>query len=145
MRKWGSAAAMTALLVALTVPAAAEANKIAHRGSIVGVPSAKVKFKVKKKQGDLRSVSNLRFKQIPVQCDDGASGFITAEIPNFPLSGKKFTRKGPIRGPGVSNGTLRAFGKFRRGGRVARGNVKIAFKASSGVGCGTNRLKWKTT
>jgi hypothetical protein len=145
MRNRGRIAGAVVATLALALPAAADAKKIKHRGSIQGVASAKVQFKVTKKNGDLIKVSGLRFKKVPVQCDDGAQGSITASIPTFPLQGKKFTRKGPIRGPGINNGTLRAFGKIRGGGRRAKGNVRIAFKSDGGAGCGTGKLNWKTS
>ncbi len=146
MRQRGTIAGVVAATLVLLVPAAAEANKIKHRGSIQGIPSAKVKFQVKKEGGDLRKVSNMRFNRVPVQCDDGSAGTITAQLPNFGLANKKkFTRKGRIKGPGINNGTLRAFGKLRSGGKKAKGNVRIAFKSDTGAGCGTGALNWMTS
>jgi len=62
------------LTAALAVAAPAEANKISHRGSIVGIDSAKVKFKVVKQEGELQQVINLRFTEAPVNCADGSTG-----------------------------------------------------------------------
>lgn len=130
--------------LALAVPATADAKKIKHRGSIQGVPTAKVKFSVKKKRGKIVKVANMTFKDLPVLCANGASGTITAIMPSFNPHGKSFTKRGPIRGPGINNGTLRVHGKFRKGGRKAKGNVQIAFKSDAGFGCGTGKRSWKT-
>jgi hypothetical protein len=145
MRMRRSLAATLALTAVVVVAAPAEAKKITHRGSVVGIPSAKVKFKVQKDDGELERIVNLRFNRVPVTCEDGAGGVITAELPNFGIDGRKFTRKGPVRGVGIENGTLRAFGKLRSNGKRATGNVKIAFRSGSGSGCGTGHLKWKTS
>lgn len=134
-----------AMLLALALPASASANTIKHEGSIDGVPAAKVKFAVKKNDGELKKVTNLHFSRVPVTCEDGSGGTVTAQLPNFALEGKdKFTRKGPIEGAGISDGTLRAFGKFAGNGKRATGNIKIAFESSSGSNCGTKRLDWST-
>lgn len=139
-------ATMTGVAVlALALPAAASADTIKHEGSIDGVPEAEVKFAVKKTDGELLKVTDLRFNHVPVTCDDASSGTVTAQLPSFGLRGRdKFTRKGPIQGAGISDGTLRAFGKLASNGKQARGNVRIAFKSSSGAGCGTNDLNWST-
>ena len=132
-------------LMALAMPTTAGADTIKHEGTIAGQPGAQVKFAVKKNDGRLQKVTNLRFNRVPVTCDDGTGGAITAQLPNFGLGDKeKFTRKGPIQGAGISDGTLRVFGKIRSNGRKARGNVRIAFKSSSGSGCGTGVLNWST-
>lgn len=144
MRKSAAAAAATALIVALAGAGVAEAAKIKHRGSIVGVPSAKVKFQVKKDRGELERLVNLRFNRIPITCADGSTGSVSAQLPNFPINGKDFTRKGAIRGPGIQNGTLRAAGRFRAGGKRASGTVRVAFK-TAGVGCGTDDVAWRTS
>jgi hypothetical protein len=140
MTKRGRIVGVIVATAALTIPAVADANKIRHRGSVQGDERSKVQFKVKKKKGDLVKVTGLQFRRVDVTCDDGAVGEVTARIPDFRLKGKKFTRKGPLRGPGINNGSLRAFGKLRSGGRKAKGNVRIAFKSDSGAGCGTGRL-----
>jgi hypothetical protein len=134
-----------ALTLALVVSGVALAGKIRHEGSLVGVTGTSVKFAVKKKAGDLVSISNLRFQNIPVTCSDGTGGTISGEMPNFPVRGKEFTRRGPVTGPGINNGRLRVAGRFRRGGRVAEGQVRVSFKAANGAGCGTNDRPWKTT
>lgn len=132
-------------MLALALPASASAKTIKHEGSIDGVPAAKVKFAVKKNDGELKKVTNLHFNQVPVTCEDGSGGTVTAQLPSFALEGKnKFTRKGPIEGAGISDGTLRAVGKLAGNGKQARGNVRIAFKSSSGSGCGTDVLNWST-
>lgn len=132
-------------VLALALPASATADTIKHEGSIDGVPSAQVKFAVKRNDGELRKVTDLRFNHVPVTCEDGSNPAVTVRLPSFGLFAKdRFTRKGPIQGVGISDGTLRAFGKFARNGKQARGNVRIAFKSSSGSGCGTSELNWST-
>jgi len=136
--------AALALVLALALATAAQAGTIKHRGNLTGVQSAKVKLGVKKKSGDLKGIRSLTFKNIPVTCADGSGGTLDGQLQSFGLSGKRFTRKGPIRGPGIDNGTLRVAGKLRRNGKVAKGKVRAAFTASSGVGCGTDNRPWKT-
>ncbi|MGH2954000.1 MAG: hypothetical protein ACRDK9_08270 [Solirubrobacterales bacterium] len=133
-----------ALALCLALPGAADATKIKHRGTLVGVPSATVKFAVKKKRGDLKRITKLRFDDVPVTCADGSVGVVFGELRSFGLSGKRFTRKGRIQGIGIQDGRLRVAGKLRRGGKVAKGKVRVAFKSSSGVGCGTDNRAWKT-
>lgn len=143
MRGRLTAVAVTAL--ALAIPATADAKKIKHRGSLQGVSSAKVSFAVKKKNGKLVKVSNMRFRNLPVSCDDGASGTISAAIPNFRLrDSKRFTRRGPIRGPGINNGQLKVQGKLMGGGKRAKGTIKITFRSNGGSDCGTGKRRWKT-
>ena len=140
-----AAIARIAGLMVLAMPTAAGAETIKHEGSIEGLPAAKVKFAVKKNDRRLQKVVNLRFDRVPVTCEDGTSGAITAQLPNFSLRGKeKFTRQGPIQGVGISDGVLRAFGTLESNGKKAQGNVRIAFKSSSGSGCGTSVLNWST-
>ncbi len=145
MRKTKTAWVFATVGLALALPAAAGAETIKHAGTIVGQPGATVKFAVKKTDGRLQKVTNLRFNRVPVTCEDGTGGAIIAQLPNFGLAGKeKFTRKGPIRGVGINEGTLRAFGKLKSNGKRARGNVRIAFSSASGSGCGTSLLNWST-
>ncbi len=144
MRKAKATMAGIAVLT-LAVPASAIAETIKHEGAIEGVPSATVKFAVTKNAGELLEVTNLRFNRVPVTCEDGSGGLVTAQLPTFGLREKtKFTRNGPIQGVGITDGTLRAFGKLRSGGKQAQGTVRIAFKSSAGSGCGTSELNWTT-
>jgi hypothetical protein len=133
------------LVVCLALAGTADAATIKHRGTLVGVPTAKVKFAVKKKEGDLKKIRSLTFKNIPVTCADGSGGTLDGQLRSFGLNGKRFTRKGRISGPGIDNGTLRVAGKLRRNGKVAKGNVRAAFTSSGGVGCGTDNRPWKTS
>ena len=79
MRKAGSAGIGAAVAVLGLIPAAAAgADTIKHEGSISGRPAAKVKFAVKKDDGQLQKVTNLRFNRVPVTCEDGNTGAVTA-------------------------------------------------------------------
>lgn len=145
MRTRGRLAAVAAAALLLAVPATADAKTIKHRGSLQGVKSAKVSFAVKKKKGKLFKVVNMRFKEIPVLCTDGATGTITAEIPNFRLRDRKnFKRRGPIQGVGINNGKLRLKGKLMGGGKRAKGSIEITFRSNAGATCGTGKRRWKT-
>ena len=76
MRKAGSAgligAAVAVLGLILAAPAGADTVK--HEGTISGQPGAVVKFALKKNDGRLQKVTNLRFNRVPVTCDDGTGG-----------------------------------------------------------------------
>jgi hypothetical protein len=143
MRRLGVGVVL-ALAATLAFASTAQAATIKHRGNLVGIPSAKVKFAVKKRDGDLKKLRDLTIKNIPVTCADGSGGTLDGQLQTFGLSGKRFTRKGPIRGPGIDNGFLRVAGKLRRNGKVAKGKVRAAFTSSAGVGCGTDNRAWKT-
>ena len=82
-------------LMALAMPTSAGAATIKHEGTIADQAGAQVKFAVKKNDGQLQKVTNLRFNRVPVTCDDGTSGEITAQLPSFGLGDKE---NSPVRG-----------------------------------------------
>ncbi|HEX2129581.1 MAG TPA: hypothetical protein VHF58_10240 [Solirubrobacterales bacterium] len=141
MKKAGLCAA--AILVSLAVAVPAQADKLKLRGSLIGVPTATVKMGVEKRHGDIKRVTSITFKRVPVNCADGTGGEIQGQLTGFGVRGKDFTRKGPIRGTGINNGFLRVAGKFSRGGKVAKGNVRFSFQNNAGAGCGTDDVNWK--
>jgi hypothetical protein len=143
MRTLRLATALTAVLL-LALPALAQAGSIKHRGKITGVPGTVVKFAVKKQGGELKSIANMTFTDVPVICEDDRDGDITVELPRFPVSGKEFTRKGKIEGDAINDGFLRVSGKFSDAGRRASGQIRISFKSDRGAGCATNDVAWKT-
>lgn len=131
-------------LVLCLAATTAHADKVKHRGSVKGAPDSSVKFALKKRNGELIKVTNLKFKRIPVVCEDGAGGEIQGELSNFGVKGRKFRKRGRIQGTGIENGRIRVKGQFRKKGKRAEGRIKIAFQASSGQACGTDDARWKT-
>lgn len=143
MPKTKLATALAALLV-LAAPAVAQAGKIKHRGTITDVPGTYVKFTVKKKNGELKSITNMSFIDIPVTCNEGSSGPLRLDVSSFPVSGKDFIRKGQFGGPDIEDGLLRLSGRFFKGGKRASGEVRASFQSPSGAACGTDDLAWTT-
>ncbi|MQA74448.1 MAG: hypothetical protein GEU88_08950 [Solirubrobacterales bacterium] len=142
MRKIGACAALVA---ALALPATASAEKVKLEGTVTDVPSSKVKVGVKKKHGEIRKITSMKFRKVPVTCSDGSSGAINGNLPLFPVRGNDFTRKAKIRGTGIESGFVKVAGKFRRGGKVVKGTVRFSFKSESGAGCGTDEQAFKAT
>ena len=141
MKKAGLCAAVVLASLAVAVPA--QADKLRLQGSLIGVPTATVKMGVQKKHGDIKRVTSITFKHVPVNCADGSAGEIQGQLLGFGVRGREFTRKGPIRGTGIHNGFLRVAGKFSRGGKVAKGKVRFSFQNDAGAGCGTDDVDWK--
>ena len=137
------ATALTALLV-LAVPAAAQAGKIAHRGSINGMAETKVKFVVKKRDGELRRINDMAFIDVPYTCEDGPGGTISSNLESFPISGNDFNRRATLEGAAIEKGSVRVTGEFSNGGRRAAGTVRFSFDLTASTGCGTDEVGWRT-
>jgi len=134
------------LVVALALPAAAIAGKIKLDGGVTGAQGSRVQLTVTKKSGDIAKITKLKFQRVPLNCQDGAAAAINGRtLRAFPVRGKDFTRKTKISGPGIGNGFFRVSGKFRRGGKVAKGSVRFSIQRTDGVGCGTGDQRWKAT
>ena len=127
------------------VPATASANTYKLKGEITGVSSSGVTVKVKKTKGRIGRIESLKFQRVPVTCDGGSSGAISATFPQFPVRGKDFTRKTKIQGVGINDGFVKVNGKFRRHGKAVKGFVRFAFKSTGGQGCGTDSVRWKAS
>jgi hypothetical protein len=139
-------AALAGIVVVLAVPATASAGKIKLQGNVAGTPSSNVQLTVRKDEGDLEKITKLKFQRVPLNCSDGTSGAISGQtVRSFEVRGKDFTRRTRIAGPGISKGFFRVSGKFRRGGRVAKGFVRFAITSTTGAGCGTGNVRWKAT
>ena len=137
-------ATMTGILILLAVPATAAAGKVRLQGEVAQAPASNVQITVSKKQGNLQAITKLKFARVPLNCDDGTNGAITGQATHsFKVRGKDFTRRTRIEGVGIDKGYFRVSGKFRRGGKVAKGFVRFAIKATTGAGCGTGNVRWK--
>lgn len=133
-----------AALVVAAAPATASANRIRHEGELVGVASTKVKFAVTKRDGNLKRIGTMRFRNVPVSCADGTTGLINVNGPGFLLKSKRFGRRAKLRGPEIENGRMRVSGRLRRGGKAARGQLSASWQTPAGVDCGTGKQGWKT-
>jgi hypothetical protein len=140
-------AAIATLTLALALPASAVgAGKIKLEGSVTGAQGSSVKLTVTKKDGHIGKITKLKFQRVPLNCEDGQGGAISGRtLGAFPVRGKDFTRRTKISGTGIKNGFFRVSGKFRRGGKVAKGGVRFSIKRTDGVGCGTGDVRWKAT
>jgi hypothetical protein len=137
-------AVLAVFVLALALPATATAGKVELRGAVTGAQGSSVQVTVTKKGGEIRKITKLKFQRVPLNCQDGQAGAISGRaLRSFPVSGKDFTRKTRIEGPGIQKGYFRVSGKFRRGGKVAKGSVRFAVKRTDGVGCGTGDVRWK--
>ena len=146
MRKAGSLAALALVaLASLALASGASAEKLRLKGKIVGQPQSKAQITVvRNKHKNLKSVLKVKFTRSTATCEDGSSGDDQRRRPApFPISGKNFTRKTRVLGTGIDHGYFKAAGKFRRGGKAVKGRVRFAFKTTSGVGCGTGKVKWR--
>jgi hypothetical protein len=133
-----------AAVAALAFPAWAAAGSINLKGQVVGQPRSKAAITVVKKHGDLVAIGGISFKRVAVLCSNGTGGTISgSDSRRFKIRGKNFTRKTRVLGPGIDHGYFRATGKFRRGGKAVKGNVRFAFTASDGSGCGTGKVRWR--
>jgi hypothetical protein len=135
------------LVLALTVavPASSSAaGKLRLTGAVAFAPGSKVQLTVTKKRGHIGKITKLKFQRLPLNCQDGQAVAISGRtLRSFPVRGKDFTRRTKISGTGIRNGFFRVTGKFRRGGKVAKGAVRFSIKRTDGVGCGTGDLRWK--
>lgn len=140
MRKAGI---VVATLVALSLPASANADKFQLNGQVAGAPAAKVRVGVIKEHGEVKRVTAIRVRRVPVTCEDGTAGALNANINGFKVKGRSFTKRGPLDGVGIRKGFVRVAGKFRRRGKVAKGTVRFAFQKTGGIGCGSGEKRWK--
>ena len=140
-------AVLTTIALALLLPAtAAGAGKIRLEGEVAFAAGSKVLITVTKKEGHIGKITKLKFQRVPLNCQDGQGGAISGRtLGSFPVRGKDFTRKTKISGPGIRNGFFRVSGRFRRGGKTAKGKVRFSIKRSDGIGCGTGDVFWKAT
>jgi hypothetical protein len=137
-------AVLAVFALALALSATATAGKVQLGGAVSAAPGSKVKLTITKQGGEIRKITKLKFQRVPINCQDGQGGAITGRaLRSFPVSGKDFTRKTRIQGVGIQKGYFRVSGKFRRGGKVAKGSVRFAIQRPDGVGCGTGDLRWK--
>lgn len=137
-------AVLTVFMLVLALPATAAAGKVKLRGAVTGAQGSAVQVTVTKKGGEIRKITKLKFQRVPLNCQDGQGGAISGStLRSFPVRGKDFTRKTRISGLGIKKGHFRVSGKFRRGGKVAKGSVRFAIKRTDGVGCGTGNVRWK--
>jgi hypothetical protein len=140
----GAVAALTAS-AALVLAAGASAETLRLKGQVVGQPRSKAEVTVvRDKHNNLKAIKKLKFTRIAATCSDGTSGAISGADPRpFAIHGKNFTRKTRVLGTGIDHGYFKATGKFRRGGKAAKGTVRFAFKTTAGAGCGTGRVLWR--
>ena len=137
-------ATLGGVVILLVMPASASAGKIKLQGTVAGAPASNVQITVTKNHGNLQQITKLKFARVPLNCSDGTAGAITGQSTgSFKVRGKDFTRRTRIEGIGIEKGHFRVSGKFRRGGKVAKGFVRFAIKATSGAGCGTGNVRWK--
>lgn len=137
-------AMLAVFVVALALPAAATAGKIKLDGGVTGAQGSNVQLTVTKNGGEIGKITKLKFQRVPLNCQDGQAGAISGRsLRSFPVSGRDFTRRTKISGVGIKKGFFRVSGKFRRGGKVAKGSVRFSIKRTDGVGCGTGDVRWK--
>jgi hypothetical protein len=130
--------------LALALPSGAAAATLHLGGSVVGEPRSRAQITVVKRHGLVVAISKIKFTRVAVTCSDGSSGAINGvDTRTFTVRGKNFTRKTRIEGSGIEHGYFRATGRFSRGGKAVAGNLRFAFKATSGAGCGTGKARWK--
>ena len=123
---------------------AAAAGKIKLEGEVAFAEGSKVTLTVTKKSGHIGKITKLKFQRVPLNCEDGQGGAISGRtLGSYAVRGKDFTRRTKISGTGIKNGFFRVAGRFRRGGKVAKGSVRFSIKRTDGVGCGTGDLRWK--
>jgi hypothetical protein len=127
------------LVLALALPGQALAGTKSFSGAID--PSGTVSFKVKKKHGK-KKVTGLKFNQVPITCDGGAST-TGADVGN---AGRLKHKKFGFSGSNPSGtATLDAVGKVT--GSSASGAVQIQgdvllSDGSTGTNCDTGALGW---
>ena len=140
-------AAIATFALVLALPAEdAVAGKIKLDGEVTGAEGSRVQITVTKKSGHIGKITKLKFQRVPLNCEDGQAAAISGRtLGSFPVRGKDFTRRTRISGVGIKKGFFRVTGRFRRGGKVAKGGVRFAIKRSDGVGCGTGDLRWKAS
>jgi hypothetical protein len=131
----------------LALPASSSAGgKLRLEGEVAFAPGSKVKLTVTKKRGHIGKITKLKFQRVPLNCQDGQGGAISGRtLGSFPVRGKDFTRKTRISGTGIKNGFFRVSGRFRHGGKTAKGKVRFSIKRTDGIGCGTGDVFWKVT
>lgn len=132
-------------VAAMALAPAASAEKLKLSGQVVGQPQSKAQITViRDRHRNLQAVRKVQFKKVNALCDDGSSGTISGSDPRkFAVGGKNFTRKTRVLGTGIDHGYFKATGKFRQGGKAVKGNVRFAFKTTTGAGCGTGKLRWR--
>ncbi len=146
MRTIRIAAALTLVAAAtLGLAAGASAKKLKLEGQVVGQAQSRVQITVvRDSHKNLKAVTKVAFKKVTATCSDGTGGAISGADPRpFSIGGKNFTRKTRVLGTGIDHGYFKATGKFRRGGKAVKGNVRFAFKTTTGAGCGTGKLRWR--
>ncbi len=143
MRRIGICAGLVLVMV---FPATALAEQIKLKGEIVGVPTSGVRITITKDDGAIGKISKLSFNRVPLTCSDGSAASVSGSaLQAFEVRGKNFTRRTSIAGPGIQNGFFRVSGKFRRGGKTAKGFVRFSLKTTTGAGCGTDNVRWKAS
>ncbi len=146
MRTFRTVAALALVSAAtLGLAAGASAKKLKLDGQVVGQSQSRVQITViRDSHNNLQAIRKVAFKKVSALCDDGSSGAISGSDPRkFVIGGKNFTRKTRVLGTGIDHGYFKATGKFRRGGKAVKGNVRFAFKTTSGAGCGTGKVRWR--
>ena len=145
MQRSGFGAALAAIgLLLFLAPDVALAERIEHRGALIGVPDSRVAFTLKQDRDESRRIAGMAFGDVPYTCDGGASGTISAELPSFPVRGRDFTRRGEIEGEGIRKGAVRVAGRFSSRSRRARGRVRFSFRRAGGARCDTGQARWRT-
>ena len=142
MRRIGACAALVA---ALALPATASAEKLMLEGKVKGVPESTVSVGAKKRDGAIKKVTSMQFRDIPVRCSDNSEGTIDVNLPKIRVRRNDFARKTPIEGKGIASGSVRVSGTFRRAGRRVKGSVRVSFEANSGPNCTTGKQRYKAS
>jgi hypothetical protein len=121
-------------------------KKFKLHGHIKGVPMTPVTVAVKTDdRGRVRQVIAMKFRGVPVTCSDTSSGAINGNMPTMRVRRNNFAAKTSIEGTGIESGVVRVSGKFRRGGRVVKGDVRFTFEVKSGASCTTGKRRYKAT
>lgn len=138
------AAIAASLLVWAADQAAGRPAKLEHTGALARVPEASVEFVLVRRAGEPPILRRMRFRRVPVSCDDGRSGSISARLPGFRAEAGGFEREGEVRGSGIEDGTLRVSGEVFRAGRRAAGKVRFRFRSRQGADCDSGGDRWET-
>ncbi|HKJ35225.1 MAG TPA: hypothetical protein VKA36_01540 [Solirubrobacterales bacterium] len=144
MNKFLTALTLTLAVLVLGSPAIAEAKKIRHRGTLVGVEESRVTLRVTVKKGKVRKVSAFKAVGVQTRCDKGLFGSTFQA-----LNPTKVTRKGNFKEvlKNPDGAKLTISGTVRKRGKRVRGFVKSnRFDGGEATGtCKAPRAKFKTS
>lgn len=135
-------AILIAMFAALAAPAAAAAKNVKQTGYVVGDKAAKVKLRVKVKDGEAVKVAGFRAQNVTARCDkDMIRITLTVHSPIEVKGGGDFkARISDGRG-----GVVRISGQVKNGGRATSGSVKTNEFQQGDRTCKVPKQRFKTS